>query len=83
MIDDRDIDAGLWAASLGLGNALFKGLAVGDRFVFNRDDVDRPHCVLIKASARRYRHEVGGRQFETGAHTACWKIAERAAPKTV
>ncbi len=58
------------------GATLFKWLPVGTRFVFNRDDAERPHAVLIR-TARGYRHEVGGREWRTGACAACYRLEAR------
>ena len=68
---ERDADAMLWARALGMGETMFKSLPVGARFVFRKEDADRPHCILVK-TANGYRHEVGGRQWKTGARTACF-----------
>jgi hypothetical protein len=70
---ERDADAAIWARTLGLGETQFKNLPVGARFVFNKDDADRPFCILVK-TARGYRHEVGGRHWKTGARTACFRL---------
>lgn len=73
MSNTPDLDAELWVRELGLGETLFKSLPVGARFVFDREDAQRPHCILVK-TASGYRHEVGGRQWKTGARTACCRL---------
>ena len=61
------------ARAFGLGDSLFKHLPIGARFVFSREDMARPHCILVK-HANGYRHEIGGRLWKTGARTACYKV---------
>jgi hypothetical protein len=70
---ERDAGAAAWAQSLGLGETLFKNLPVGARFVFDRDHASRDYQILVK-TANGYRHEIGGRQFKTGARTACFSL---------
>jgi hypothetical protein len=60
-------------AQVRAGATLFKSLETGARFVFNPDDADRPHCVMVR-TARGYRHEIGGRQWSTGARVACYRL---------
>lgn len=71
--DEADADASAWARVLGMGGWMFKSLQPGDRFVFQKEDADKPHCILVKTT-HGYRHEVGGRQWKTGARTACFKL---------
>lgn len=70
---ELDVDAGLWAQELRLGGTLFKSLPIGARFVFSKDHADKPYAILIK-TRRGYRHEIGGRQFTTGARTATFRL---------
>lgn len=66
-------------AALSGSGVLFKHLKAGDRFVFNKDDKDRPHCILVK-TCHGYRHEVDGRQWKTGARTAVHPIPQVSTP---
>jgi hypothetical protein len=72
---ERDADAGLWARELGMGETMFKSLPTGARFVFSRDDAGKPYAILVR-TANGYRHEIGGRQFKTGARTACFRLGD-------
>lgn len=64
---DRDQDAARWGAELGLGNALFKDLAEGERFRFRTSTV-----VYVKKN-RGYMAP-DGRRYSTGARTAVWRV---------
>ena len=70
---EQDADACTWARALGMGPAMFKSLPVGARFVFSADHADKPYAILVR-TAHGYRHEIGGRQFTTGARTACFAL---------
>ena len=70
---ERDHGAHIWATQLGMGETLFREVAVGQRFVFQKDDCERPHCILLRTKTG-YRHEIGGRIFKTGARTACFLL---------
>jgi hypothetical protein len=72
-IAERDAGANYWNRSLGQGDTLFKNVPVGARFVFRRDEADKDYCILVR-TARGYRHEVGGRQFTTGARVGCFVL---------
>jgi hypothetical protein len=71
---ERDADAALWAARLhGVPPTLFKNVPVGARFTFRPDEAGRPHAILVR-TANGYRHEIGGRQWRTGARVPCFLI---------
>ncbi len=55
------------------GSTLFKYLTLGTRFVFDPAHASMEACILIK-TANGYRHEVGGKQWKTGARTACYRL---------
>lgn len=55
------------------GATLFKYLNVGTRFVFDPTHATISACVLVKTE-RGYRHEVGGKQWKTGARVACYPL---------
>jgi hypothetical protein len=56
------------------GGTTFSLLEIGARFVFNKDDVARPYCLLVKETPRAYRHLVGGRRWTTGAGTTVYRV---------
>lgn len=56
------------------GGTTFSLLEVGARFVFNKDDAARPHCLLVKETPRAYRHLVGGRRWTTGAGSLVYRV---------
>lgn len=64
----RDLDALLWATKT-VGTTIFKYVPEGAHFVFNREDAERPHAILVRTK-HGYRHLIGGRQWKTGARTA-------------
>jgi len=63
-----------WARHVG-ASTTFSLLPVGARFVFNADDVDKPYAVLVRTKGG-YRHEIGGRQWRTGARVACYRLPD-------
>lgn len=71
--EERDADAALWGKALFGAVTIFKALHPGERFVFNHEDKDRAQYVLVK-TAHGYRHEIGGRQWKTGARTAVFPL---------
>lgn len=65
------------ARAFDMGETIFKNLPIGARFVFQKHEADKPYAILIKTSPRGYRHEVGGRQWDTGARAACFKLEDQ------
>ena len=62
------------AEAVRAGGTTFNLLEVGERFVFNEDDIARPFCILVKETPRAYRHLVGGRRWTTGAGATVYRV---------
>lgn len=73
MAPDTDAEVMAAAKVFGMGETLFKNIPLGARFVFSMDHADKPYAILVRTKGG-YRHEVGGRQFTTGARTACFVL---------
>lgn len=58
------------------GATLFKHLPAGAVFVFDPANADKPSAQLLRTK-NGYRTLSGGRQFTTGARTACYVLHNR------
>lgn len=77
-MENTNLDAAAYSSSKG--GTLFKYLRPGERFMFDASNLrdylagyGKAECVLVKTK-HGYRHEIGGRQFGTGARVTVYRI---------